>query len=94
MREQEECQESAEDTQSRGNKKRILPGTITLESTRSAALDNRENVGTDKGAEFAYGGRDSVVLATDGGCRGFRSDEADVITWTELTEGKEDAVSY
>jgi len=52
----------------------------------------REDIGADKGAEFADSRRNAVVLATD--ARGARlgSEQADVVAGADFAEGLEDAV--
>ena len=55
---------------------------------------NREDVGSDEGANFAAGRGDGVVLASDRRGAGFGGYEADVVAWAHFAEGEEDAEGY
>ena len=78
-----ECQASGENAQRARNEERVLPAAHGI---WSVGFDNREDVGADKGTDFAHGSSDAVVLASDGRRAALGCAEADVVAGSEFTE--------
>ncbi len=76
MRQQKQGQKRTKDAQTTADEKRVLTRS---RGVGGVGLDDGEEVGSYESADFAHGSGDAVVLAADGGCRGFRGHEADVV---------------
>lgn len=58
----------------------------------TSILNVREDKGTDKGANLADGGSQTVVTTTHTRRAGLGSQQTNVVAWAKLTESEEDAV--
>lgn len=83
------CRQNAE---TRCHPKRILRRRNLVIS--ASFLDVWEYISSHKGTDLANGGRDSVVASTNASRTGFGSQEANVVSRTELAEGQEDPVHH
>jgi len=54
--------------------------------------DRRESPSSNERSDFSDSSSDAVVLSTDSGRSGLGCQETEVVSWTDLSEGKEDPV--
>jgi len=83
LRQEEERDQRAENTQRTTQIERVL--SLLDDIGASVSDDVWEDVCANEGADLACCSGDTVVLASDGGCGGLGGNEADVITWTDLS---------
>ena len=87
-----ESDERTEKAESTGHKERILTTSCAIGATWCVRLNDGEDVGADESANFAEGGGNCVVLASDCGRGCFGRNQADIIAWSGFSEREKDAI--
>jgi hypothetical protein len=90
MRNKHPANHRTENAKCTGDDERIL---TSADWVGGIVLRNGQHVSTDKGTDFANGGGDTVVLASNSGCAALGCDKTDVVARTEFTEGGKDAIT-
>lgn len=90
VRQKENRQKRAEQTQAGTDEERILATSGAVRPTRSMVLDDWKDICANKGANLAHGRRNRVILTTDCSRTSFGSHEADIITRSCLAQREED----
>lgn len=88
IREEEQSNCGSEDAERARDEERILARASLI---GRILLHDREDIGSDKGADLANGCSNSVILAADGGRGGLGRNQPDVVAGTKLTQRQEDA---
>lgn len=87
---QPEDQKGADEGEGTGQVKGVLPRLDHVFST--GIHEVREHVVADETTDLARSRSDGIVLTAEPGGRRLGSDETNVVTWTDLTQRKEDSV--
>lgn len=56
-------------------------------------VEDSEDLGADVGTDLASGSSDTIIFAANSGCTGLGCDEANVVTWPEFAECKEETIT-
>jgi hypothetical protein len=88
---EEESDSGREKRQATSDPERSSVSTDRVRTTERLD-DGWESPSSDERSDFSQSSGDTVVLSTDGGRSALGSQETEVISWSEFSEGKEDSV--
>ena len=88
---EKESNSSREKRQAASDPERSSVSTNRVLTTESLD-DGRESPGSNERSDLSDSGGNAVVLSTDGGRPALGCQETEVVSWSELSEGKEDSV--